>query len=144
MSVKNSTIWATFTAILLVLTVGLLLPSKASNYPVQIAQQPNCKIPQLKTADMTFCATQNFKAADTKLNQLYQQLLPIIKSKQKQRLTVAQRTWIKFRDETCDYSAEHFEGGSLAGAIYISCKARVTEERIKDLEGYLEQAKASL
>ena len=103
-----------------------------------------CKIPQLKTADMTFCATQNFKAADTKLNQLYQQLLPIIKSKQKQRLTVAQRTWIKFRDETCDYSAEHFEGGSLSGAIYISCKARVTEERIKDLEGYLEQAKASL
>ena len=144
MSVKNSTIWATFTAILLVLTAGLLLPSKASNHPVQIAQQPNCKSPQTKTVDMTLCSTQKFKAADTKLNQLYQQLLPIIKSKQKQRLTVAQRTWIKFRDETCDYSAGHFEGGSLAGAIYISCKARVTEERIKDLEGYLEQAKASL
>ncbi len=136
---KNSTFWATFTTISLVLAGGLLQESKASNNRRQIAQQPNCKSPQT-TVDMTLCSTQEFKAADTKLNQLYQQILPKINSKQKQRLTAAQRTWVKFRDETCDYSAGNFEGGTLAPPVYISCKARVTQQRVKDLEGYLEQA----
>ncbi|MEG5059722.1 lysozyme inhibitor LprI family protein [Microcoleus sp. A2-C5] len=136
---KNSTFWATFTTSSLLLAAGFLLPSQASNNRLQIAQQPNCKSPQT-TVDMTLCSTQEFKAADTKLNQLYQQILPIINSKQKQRLTTAQRTWVKFRDETCNYSAGHFEGGTLAPSVYISCKAKVTQQRVKDLEGYLEQA----
>lgn len=136
---KNSIVWTTFTTSSLLLAAGFLLPSQASNNRVQIAQQPNCKSPQT-TVDMNICSTQEFKTADTKLNQLYQQLLPKINSKQKQRLTAAQRTWVKFRDETCDYSAGHFEGGSVAPSIYGYCRARVTKERIKDLEGYLEQA----
>ena len=136
---KNRTIWTTFTVSSLLLTAGFLLPSKASNNRVQIAQQPNCKSPQT-TLDMNTCSSQELKAADTKLNQLYQQLLPKINSKQQQRLTAAQRTWIKFRDETCDYEAGHFEGGTVAAPIYVSCKARVTQQRVKDLEGYLEQA----
>ncbi|MEG4323402.1 MULTISPECIES: lysozyme inhibitor LprI family protein [unclassified Microcoleus] len=136
---KNSNIWATFTAILLFLVAGFLVPSQASNNRVQIAQQPNCKSPQT-TVDMNICSSQEFKAADTKLNQLYQQILPKINSKQKQRLIAAQRTWVKFRDETCDYSAGHFEGGTLAAPIYVSCKAKVTQDRVKDFEGYLEQA----
>ncbi|MEG4282684.1 lysozyme inhibitor LprI family protein [Microcoleus sp. A006_D1] len=136
---KNSIVWATFTASSLLLAAGLLLPSQASNNRVKIAQQPNCKSPQT-TLDMNVCSTQEFKAADTKLNQLYQQLLPKINTKQKQRLVTAQRTWVKFRDETCDYEAGKFEGGTLAAPTYGYCKARVTKERIKDLEGYLEQA----
>lgn len=136
---KNSTIWARFTAILLFLAAGFWLPSQASNNRVQIVQQPNCKSPQT-TVDMNICASQEFKAADTKLNQLYQQLLPKLNSKQKQRLTAAQRTWVKFRDETCDYEAGKFEGGTLAAPTYGYCKARVTQQRVKDLEGYLEQA----
>ena len=136
---KNSTFWATFTTSSLLLAAGLLLPSQASNNRLQIAQQPNCKSPQT-TVDMTLCSTQEFKVADTKLNQLYQQLRAKLNSKQQQRLTVAQRSWVKFRDETCDYSAGHFEGGSVAPSIYGYCRAKVTKERIKDLEGYLEQA----
>ncbi|TAG62574.1 MAG: DUF1311 domain-containing protein [Oscillatoriales cyanobacterium] len=81
-----------------------------------------------------------FQAADKKLNQVYQQLQPKLNSKQKQRLIVAQRSWLKFRDESCDYEAGYFEGGSVAPSIYGYCRARVTKERIKDLEGYLEQA----
>ena len=136
---KSRTIWATFTAISLLLAAGFLLPSQASNNRLQIAQQPNCKSPQT-TLDMNMCSSQELKVADTKLNQLYQQLLPKINSKQQQRLTAAQRTWIKFRDETCDYEAGHFEGGTVAAPIYVSCKARVTQQRVKDFEGYLEQA----
>jgi len=136
---KNSTFWATFTTIFLVLAGGLLQESKASNNFQEVAQQPNCKSPQT-TLDMNMCSSQEFKAADTKLNQLYQQLRPKLNSKQQQRLTVAQRTWIKFRDETCNYEAGQFEGGSLAPSTYGYCRARVTQERVKDLEDYLKQA----
>ncbi len=136
---KNSTIWVKFAASLLLLTAGFLLPSKASNIPLQLAQQPNCKSPQT-TVEMNVCSSQEFEAADKKLNQLYQQLQAKISSRQKQRLTVAQRTWIKFRDENCDYAKGQFEGGSLAASTYGYCRARVTQERIKDLESYLKQA----
>lgn len=136
---NNSIIWATFTASSLLLAAGFLLPSQASNNRVQIAQQPNCKSPQT-TLDMNVCSTQEFKAADTKLNQLYQQLQAKINSKQKQRLTGAQLTWVKFRDENCNYEAGKFEGGTLAAPTYVYCKARVTQERVKDLEGYLKEA----
>ncbi|MEG4208793.1 lysozyme inhibitor LprI family protein [Microcoleus sp. S13_B4] len=136
---KKITIWVKLAASSLLLTAGLLLPSKASNIPVQVAQQPNCKSPQT-TVEMNVCSSQEFEAADKKLNQLYQQLQAKISSRQKQRLTVAQRTWIKFRDENCDYAKGQFEGGSLAASTYGYCRARVTQERIKDLEGYLKQA----
>jgi uncharacterized protein YecT (DUF1311 family) len=136
---KNSTISVKFVASLLLLTAGFLLPSNASNIPVQVAQQPNCKSPQT-TRDMNFCSTQEFQATDSKLNQVYQQLQAKISTRQKQRLTAAQLTWIKFRDENCDYAKGQFEGGSLAASTYGYCRARVTQERIKDLEGYLKQA----
>lgn len=136
---KNVTLWATLAAILLVLAAGFLLPSTASNITVQIAQQPNCKNAQT-TADLNACSSQDLQAADTKLNQLYQQLLPKISSQQKQRLNKAQLTWVKFRDETCDYTAGQFDGGSAATFVYNSCLAEVTKNRVKDLEGYLERA----
>lgn len=136
---KNIAISTTLTASLLLLTAGFLLPTKASNSPLQLAQQVNCKSPQT-TLDQNVCSSQEFQAADRKLNQVYQQLQAKLNSKQKQRLTVAQRSWLKFRDESCDYEAGLFEGGTLAAPTYGYCRARVTQERIKDLQRYLEQA----
>ncbi len=136
---KNSSICVKIAASLLLLTAGFLLPSKAGNIPVQVAQQPNCKSPQT-TLDMNVCSSQEFQAADRKLNQVYQQLQAKISSRQKQRLTAAQRTWIAFRDQNCDYAKGQFEGGSVAASTYGYCRARVTQERIKDLEGFLKQA----
>jgi uncharacterized protein YecT (DUF1311 family) len=136
---KNSIVWTTLAASSLLLTATSLLPSQASNTSLILAQQPNCKSPQT-TLDQSLCSSQEFQAADRKLNQVYQQLQPKLNSKQSQRLIVAQRSWLKFRDESCNYEAGHFEGGSLAPSVYGYCRARVTKERIKDLEGYLEQA----
>ena len=123
---KTSTISVKLAASLLLLTAGFLLPSKASNIPVQVAQQPNCKSPQT-TRDMNFCSSQEFQAADRKLNQVYQQLQAKISSTQKQRLTAAQATWIAFRDQNCDYAKGQFEGGTLAACTYGYCRARVTQ-----------------
>ena len=110
---KNITIYVKFAASLLLLTAGFLLPSKATNIPVQVAQQPNCKNPQT-TLDMNVCSSQEFQAADRKLNQVYQQLQAKISSRQKQRLTAAQRTWIAFRDQNCEYAK-----GSLKAVLWL-------------------------
>jgi uncharacterized protein YecT (DUF1311 family) len=133
---KNSIFWTTFAASSLFLTATSLLPSQASNTSLILAQQPNCKSPQT-TLDMNMCSSQEFQAADRKLNQVYQQLQSKINSKQNKRLIVAQRSWLKFRDETCDYEMGQ---GTLAASTYGYCRARVTKERVKDLERYLEQA----
>ncbi|MEK0180244.1 MAG: DUF1311 domain-containing protein [Oscillatoriales cyanobacterium] len=135
---KNITIPATLATISLLLTSGFLLPSQASNTPLQLAQEPNCKTP-LTTFDMTVCYGQDFQVADRKLNQVYQQLQQKLNSKQQERLTVAQLSWIEFRDKSCDFARGRVEGGTLAGPIYILCKLRVTQERIKDLEYYLQE-----
>ncbi|MEG4529430.1 lysozyme inhibitor LprI family protein [Microcoleus sp. D2_18a_D3] len=136
---KKITIWVKLAASSLLLTAGFLLPSKANNTSLQLAQQPNCKSPQT-TQEQNACSSQEFKAADRKLNQLYQQLQPKLNSKQKQRLIVSQRSWLKFRDESCNYEMGQFEGGTLAASTYGYCRARVTQERVKDLERYLQQA----
>ena len=136
---KKITIWVKLVASSLLLTAGFLLPSKASNTSLQLAQQPNCKSPQT-TQEQNACSSQEFQAADRKLNQVYQQLQPKLNSKQKQRLIVAQRSWLKFRDESCNYEMGQFEGGTLAASTYGYCRARVTQERVKDLERYLQQA----
>lgn len=128
-------------AIVLFLTAVLGTPSIASNSPLQLAQEPNCKSPQT-TVDMNLCATQEFQAADKKLNQVYQELKPLLNSKQQQRLTAAQRTWVKFRDESCSYEAGRFEGGTLAAPTYGYCRARITQERVKDLERYLKESRS--
>ncbi|MGL5065801.1 MAG: lysozyme inhibitor LprI family protein [Microcoleus sp.] len=132
-------LWVRVALIALFLTAVLSLPNIASNSPLQLAQAPNCKSPQT-TVDMNLCATQEFQAADKKLNQVYQKLKPMLNSKQQQRLTAAQRTWVKFRDESCDYESGRFEGGTLAGSTYGYCRARITQERVKDLERYLKEA----
>lgn len=140
---KLRTFLVILVAIALLLAAISLQPSLAQDSPQQIAQQlsqkPNCNNPAT-TSDMNLCSTQESQAADKKLNQVYQQLKPKLSSKQQQRLTNAQVAWIKFKNDSCDYERSQFEGGSLAPSTYGYCIARVTQQRISDLERYLQQA----
>lgn len=104
---------------------------------LQLAQRPNCDDPQ-NQSEMNICAGIAYQNADRQLNQVYQQLLPKLPASRKQKLITAQQAWIKFRDSSCDFERSAFEGGSMAPMIYGSCLATVTEQRTKDLQGYLE------
>jgi uncharacterized protein YecT (DUF1311 family) len=103
-----------------------------------LAQTINCD-KAVNTIEINECAGRAAKAADRKLNQVYQQLRPKLSSKQRQRLTQAQLEWIKFRDRTCEYEAGEWEGGTGANAAYSSCLARVTTQRTADLQRYLDR-----
>lgn len=109
-------------------------PTLAQNYP-----KVDCVNPQT-TSDMNYCSQQELKTADQKLNQNYQALTKRLSKTQKQKLVLTQQAWIKFRDLTCDYEKGQFEGGTLATSTYNYCLARITQQRVTDLENYLRQA----
>ncbi len=106
---------------------------------VTVAQRTNCDNPMTQ-AEMNACAGIAYQNADRKLNQVYQQLLPKLSTSRKQKLITAQRAWIRFRDSSCDFERSEVAGGSMEPMMYSNCMASVTEERIQDLERYLELA----
>lgn len=104
---------------------------------ITVAQRPNCNNPMTQ-AEMNACAGIANQNADRKLNQIYQQLLPKLSTTRKQKLITAQRAWIRFRDTSCDFERSEVTGGSMEPMVYSNCLASVTQQRIKDLETYLE------
>lgn len=117
-------------------TVALPLISFVAPSLARDSTPLNCNNPQT-TAEMNLCASQEYQAADQKLNSVYRALKPKLNKQQQQRITDAQIAWIKFRDASCAYEKGQFEGGTLAGPTGTTCLARVTQQRTKELEGYL-------
>ena len=115
-------------------------PSLAQSSELRLAQQVNCASPD-STMAMSICADREYQVADRKLNQTYQALKSKLSGQQQQRLTTAQQAWLKFRDANCAYARGEFEGGTAAGPVGISCLAQTTEQRTKDLSGYLQDLK---
>ncbi len=117
------------------LTLPLLGAATAPGLTQDDSQQANCANP-VTTLDMGLCSGQKAEAADRKLNHVYQQLRQKLSGQQRQGLTSAQQAWIKFRDATCAYESSRFDGGTFAPVARASCLARVTQQRIQDLEKY--------
>jgi len=128
--------WLKFALVSLPLLSIALLPSLAQGSSQWIAQGVDCNNPQT-TAAMRICANGKYEAADQKMNQVYQALKPKLSINQQKRLTDAQLAWIKFRGTTCAFEGGQFEGGTLAGPTTLFCLAKVTQQRVQDLEGYL-------
>ncbi len=92
-------------------------------------------------ATLDQCAGQEFEAADKQLNAAYKQISDRLKddADTKKLLVTAQHAWVAFRDAECS-----FQGGSsaTAGSVYpmvvATCKAGLTNARLKDLQGYLD------
>lgn len=114
------------------------IATASSHLPgVQVAQQPNCNNPQTQS-EMNACAGIAYRNADRRLNQVYQQLLPKLSGGRRQQLVTAQQAWIRYRDASCNFERSEVEGGSMAPMIQASCLARLTEQRTKDLQQYLQ------
>lgn len=113
-----------------------LKQNSSQNYKNLVSQTNNCANAS-NQAEINRCALQNAQAADKKLNQTYQTLLPKLAASQKQNLVKAQRAWIEFKDSNCAYEKNRFEKGSIAPMVYHNCMERVTKQRTTDLENYL-------
>ena len=104
-----------------------------------VARADDCANAQ-DQATMDQCAGKNFDAADKKLNDAYKQIQARFKddAASKKLLVDAQRAWVAFRDAECK-----FQGGpiGMAGSVYpmvvANCQTSLTNDRLKDFQGYL-------
>ena len=79
--------------------------------------------------EMNTCAAAQFKAADAKLNDTYQNALKRAAPAQRDLLKKAQVAWITLRDADCALISSGAEGGSVQSMISSQCLMDKTNER---------------
>jgi uncharacterized protein YecT (DUF1311 family) len=88
----------------------------------------------LVTIAMENCFDTAHKAADGGLNQVYSQISKVLQPDDFERLKVAQRLWIQFRDATCTAESNLYKGGTASAPAYSACLEELTRERTADLK----------
>lgn len=83
------------------------------------------------------CSDQEFKEKDKELTKLYKYYYMKLDNPRKSQLQNSQHAWKIFRDLSCQYEANYYEGGSLAPMIYSNCLKDKTKARINDLKNYI-------
>lgn len=86
--------------------------------------------------DMNRQAAVRYRIADRELNQTYRQLVAQASADGRERLRLAQRAWIAFRDLDCAARAGS-RGGSFHPAAVSLCLEQVTDERTRVLKAEL-------
>jgi len=110
------------------------------------APKPDCANAST-TPEMTQCAALDADAAEAKLNTTYKRLIKDLSqpdtetekySETRQKLQIAQRAWIKFRDADCEAIYQANIGGTLRGLAALGCKRNRAEQRTRELQNYLQ------
>jgi uncharacterized protein YecT (DUF1311 family) len=102
-----------------------------------LAQEVDCSVAEAQM-ELTFCAEQDWMAADAELNDAYKAAMAVMKridatlgegKNAEGYLRQAQRDWVAFRDNACAAEAYPMHGGSAEPMLIYGCRARLTEER---------------
>jgi uncharacterized protein YecT (DUF1311 family) len=90
-------------------------------------------------SELNQCAARARDKADAELNKVYRELIKDTGTTERAKLRAAQLAWIKFRDTQCDYESVGNKGGSIYPMVYSFCLARVTSDRVKQLQEILRE-----
>ena len=82
-------------------------------------------------------AAADLRKSDEQLNAVYNKLRAKISEAGKKSLQSAQQSWLRFRDQECEFETMATVGGSIHSMIVAICLTRLTDQRIKDLEAQL-------
>jgi uncharacterized protein YecT (DUF1311 family) len=82
-------------------------------------------------------AAGDLRKSDERLNAVYNKLRTKISYAGKQSLQTAQQSWLRFRDQECEFETRGTAGGSIHSMVLAICLTRLTDQRIKDLEAQL-------
>jgi uncharacterized protein YecT (DUF1311 family) len=80
------------------------------------------------------CFDKAYKTADSGLSQRYSEISKVLQPDDLQRLKVAQRLWIQFRDATCTAESNLYNGGTASAPAYSACLEELTRQRTEDLK----------
>ena len=113
-----------------------------------VAQEVDCATAEAQV-ELTYCAEQDWLAADADLNTAYaaarkrmQGIDADLEADQRgaaDYLRDGQRAWVTFRDATCAAEGYAMHGGSAEPMVIYGCRARLTEQRTADLEAMAEE-----
>jgi uncharacterized protein YecT (DUF1311 family) len=79
----------------------------------------------------------DLRKSDEQLNAVYNKLRTKISDAGKKSLQAAQQSWLRFRDQECEFETMGTVGGSIHSMIVAICLTRLTDQRIKDLDAQL-------
>ena len=82
-------------------------------------------------------AAGDLRKSDEQLNAVYDKLRAKISDAGKKSLQTAQQSWLRFRDQECEFETMGTVGGSIHSMIVAICLTRLTDQRIKDLDAQL-------
>jgi uncharacterized protein YecT (DUF1311 family) len=91
------------------------------------------------TKGMTDCVIQATVKWDKELNKNYQKLLTLLTAEQKEKLRIAQRQWVAYRDKEIELSNQIYSDmeGTMWIPISAETKLELTKQRTLVLEGYI-------
>ncbi len=107
-----------------------------------MAQDVDCDVAGTQM-ELTYCAEQDWIAADADLNEAYKAArglmrdidagLPEAERGAEGYLREAQTAWITLRDAGCAAEGFMYHGGSIEPMVIYACRARMTEVRAAEL-----------
>ena len=91
------------------------------------------------TKGMTDCVSTATEKWDAELNKAYKELLDLLTAKQKEKLKIAQREWIEYRDKEIEFSNQLYYDmqGTMLIPVAAQTKLDLTRERTIELKNYI-------
>lgn len=87
--------------------------------------------------ELNALAAGDLRKSDERLNAVYNMLRAKISEAGKKSLQTAQQSWLRFRDQECEFETMGTIGGSIHPMMVAVCLTRLTDQRIKDIETQL-------
>lgn len=86
-----------------------------------------------KNSQWADCMSAELQRQDVELNIQYRNLRAALSAEEREVLTKAQRSWLKFREEWCRFEEQSpmAPGGTVN---YLSCLLRVTDQQIEAIQ----------
>jgi len=85
------------------------------------------------TASLQRCLTKHLEDSQSRLNNIYNQLLASLAKEDREEVKALQALWLSYRDAECLWRAEQSENPALKKLNELSCMTRITEDRIDNL-----------
>lgn len=118
----------------------------ATAWRAQAVNDPSvdCKNNGGTTYEINVCAGRDYTAADDALNAIYKQLAAKYDAGNRTLLRTAQRSWLKYRDDECDYETGLTVGGTIHSTMVTNCDTTLTLDRVKALKAQAACAEGDL
>ena len=110
----------------------LLITTRMQSQDAQVPKTEDCRNASTTSA-MRACANASYEAAQRELDSAYQNLLQQLDDSQRQKLRVAQRAWLQYRDANAQFQASLAQSGTLAPLIRTTVLAEMTNARASEL-----------